>query len=623
MKLIFTFLAAAACALAQYTVNVSGVTSAGPKFVGTVAIDCPAIVTPDGMRHPALSSVNSISGGQLNVSLFPTDWSVPTAQTPCSIVYSSGGQQIGTKGLTITAAMAGTSVTWGQVEGTQASVSPFQVNGNNVSLPNGTLSVGAALPSRSPSSSIASACLYSPSDEANVLCYGADPTGTTDSDAAFSAASATGRTVRVPNGTFKITACWTMPIAGVVGTGKLSIIQMGSVGQSCTVQVLIDSTAYYAGAKSVSYRDFTADANSLSTTAILLASTFGATLQNVQGINAVQDGIRFDQSISPVGNNDGTALMNCVAFGNGRHGIAAPSVQSDNNLIYVYNGLSAYNLGDGMLVKGNGWIVTGGDFYGNTGYGIQLGEDSDGGTTSGHKIDLPSLENDTAGYGYSSAVAMNNVWYVQAGANSGITGHVSSQDFVTYPSARSYVYRLTGTINAHTGMAFNGSMAAQTDYPNAVPRMIVQNTAAGGWLGGFEWRNNSSTRGWSLEMNTTIGANALEGNLTGVNKFYWLGGEYHGTGGAVIGGPLELTGPIKSHTNQLAGTIVITNPATVGTTAFSTRFSSAPICTIAPTSSQATGIFWVTSTNAAVSANVSSAPASAQLFNYICIGNPN
>ena len=54
-----------------------------------------------------------------------------------------------------------------------------------------------------------------PNDVANILDYGADPTGTSDSIAAINTALGTGRNVRIPRGTYIITAGWIdMKVAG-------------------------------------------------------------------------------------------------------------------------------------------------------------------------------------------------------------------------------------------------------------------------------------------------------------------------------------------------------------------------------------------------------------------------
>jgi hypothetical protein len=49
---------------------------------------------------------------------------------------------------------------------------------------------------------------------ANVIAYGADPTGAADSLAAFTAAAATGKDIDIPNGTYKLTNKWTLSTPG-------------------------------------------------------------------------------------------------------------------------------------------------------------------------------------------------------------------------------------------------------------------------------------------------------------------------------------------------------------------------------------------------------------------------
>lgn len=73
--------------------------------------------------------------------------------------------------------------------------------------------------------------------------------------------------------------------------------------------------------------------------------------------------------------------------------------------------------------------------------------------------------------------------------------------------------------------------------------------------------------------------------------------------------------------SDIAGTISI-SAATSASKTFTTAYTSAPICTITPKSDPtAAGVYWVTTSTSAVTANVS---ISATIdFAYICIGNPN
>ena len=104
-----------------YAVSVSGTVSAGPGFIGTATVSCPTIITPDNGVHVASSRSLAVYGGQLSVTMYPTDWSVPVPGTPCSITYSSPGT-FTVKAVTITAAMAGTAVQWAAAESTPGSI---------------------------------------------------------------------------------------------------------------------------------------------------------------------------------------------------------------------------------------------------------------------------------------------------------------------------------------------------------------------------------------------------------------------------------------------------------------------------------------------------------------------
>lgn len=71
---------------------------------------------------------------------------------------------------------------------------------------------------------------------------------------------------------------------------------------------------------------------------------------------------------------------------------------------------------------------------------------------------------------------------------------------------------------------------------------------------------------------------------------------------------------------DIRGQLAITS-ATSKSFTFPLAYGSAPVCTLTPTSNPGSLTWWVTTTNTAVTANLS---ASGTLtFNYICVGNPN
>ncbi len=72
--------------------------------------------------------------------------------------------------------------------------------------------------------------------------------------------------------------------------------------------------------------------------------------------------------------------------------------------------------------------------------------------------------------------------------------------------------------------------------------------------------------------------------------------------------------------SDLAGTIAL-SAATSASKTFTTAFTSAPVCTLTPTSNLGATSWWVTTSTTAVTANVSA--SSTVTFNYLCIGNPN
>ncbi len=96
-------------------------------------------------------------------------------------------------------------------------------------LVSGNVTVGGAL------STDTLAVTVDPGLVPNVVSYGADPTGTHDSSAAFNAAASHGRVV-VPPGVFLLDNTVTVPVgAQVIGSGSSSVINIGFAGAAFTI----------------------------------------------------------------------------------------------------------------------------------------------------------------------------------------------------------------------------------------------------------------------------------------------------------------------------------------------------------------------------------------------------
>ncbi len=76
----------------------------------------------------------------------------------------------------------------------------------------------------------------------------------------------------------------------------------------------------------------------------------------------------------------------------------------------------------------------------------------------------------------------------------------------------------------------------------------------------------------------------------------------------------------KVANSDLAGTITVSGVSSASHT-FSSAFTSAPVCTVTPTTSLGSTSWWVTTSTTAVTANVSRVGTAT--FTYVCIGNPD
>jgi hypothetical protein len=209
------------------------------------------------------------------------------------------------------------------------------------------------------------------------------------------------------------------------------------------------------------------------------------------------------------------------------------------------------------------------------------------------------------------------------------------------------------TTNPHTelfiGSAMSKSGAANWTYPMTMvqddnnPSSPLTLSAAGisKHYDTTEFIQNSTIAG-NLFMPISVSGNNLAiGTTTGACGTNLLcvgsgGIVMNSIGGALFPGALKFGTSITANTagshfnttgtsNDIVGSIVITNPATSGSASFTTAYNSAPICTISPTSDSTgtVGFSWPSTSTTQVTVNVHTTPSSTATFFYHCAGHPN
>lgn len=218
--------------------------------------------------------------------------------------------------------------------------------------------------------------------------------GTTDDTAALNAAivAANGGKVFLPAGTIKFTAALTCAISGTeligAGMGK-TILKAGAA-----VNGIIMST----GANFGRIADLEIDGNSVGLTGITLYDAGRSVLSRVYVHNFTLDGFRFNITFgSPTGNNNFIRLEYCRSSANTLRGYAVPTNQSDNNGLVFLDCEAQNNGASGLLYKGVGLRVFGGQYSTNGRYGIELGEAADASYTVDGLVLFPWLEANTLG----------------------------------------------------------------------------------------------------------------------------------------------------------------------------------------------------------------------------------
>lgn len=173
------------------------------------------------------------------------------------------------------------------------------------------------------------------------------------------------------------------------------------------------------------------------------------------------------------------------------------------------------------------------------------------------------------------------------------------------------------------------------DYPNAAYTNgsafgFEFGTNNGGFYGTYNVRQTTrNTDSWT-STNAAQSNYLLDLTNSGLCLYYATAGTGPNTKAGFWGTALQCTTnaglALNTHLNQtasntIAGTIAV-SASTSGARSFPVAYNSAPACTITPiTDPTAVGVWWVTTSTSAVTANVKT--SGTITFNYICVGNPN
>jgi hypothetical protein len=204
--------------------------------------------------------------------------------------------------------------------------------------------------------------------------YNAVGDGVTNDTAAIQAAiddaEVDNATVYLPPGAYPYTDLTIESQIQFVGAGPKATTLVPTAAGS---RLLVSS-----GSQGVLLDGFTVDGNDTATNGIVLQSSGNGDLRRVHVVDCTSHGFVFDvDAATPSGSNNHTTLDHCHAVSNGGSGFAVPTKQGDNNGVVMLNCQSFQNTAHGLLLKGQGWNVYGGNYFANGGYGIQIGEAAD------------------------------------------------------------------------------------------------------------------------------------------------------------------------------------------------------------------------------------------------------
>jgi hypothetical protein len=226
----------------------------------------------------------------------------------------------------------------------------------------------------------------------------------------LAAALLEGGTIRLAPGTFDVT---TMLNASVAGTTL--------VGEGWSGTTILRATAAIAAvlrvsAESCALHNIEINANDLATYGLDLYNAARISTDRVYVHDAVSHGVNIACGAgAPTRNNNGARFKELKSNSNGGHGISVSTFETDNNCPEFLICESQGNTGAGLLYKGQGLRVYGGQYQFNGTYGIVLGESGDASFTTGGFILFPWLEGNTTNGLRNSTKATRNTLMVDIG----------------------------------------------------------------------------------------------------------------------------------------------------------------------------------------------------------------
>ncbi len=228
--------------------------------------------------------------------------------------------------------------------------------------------------------------------------FSADPTGVGDSTAAIQAAvnAAAGKIVLFPPGIYRV--------SGGITVGRLGQRIMGTAmtGTTCVIRASAAIDIFTITNGFVKIENIELDGNGVGGNGILFQSAFRSVVSMVDAHTFTGDGFRFDM---PVGsNNNFVRCEYCRANSNNR-GFAVNGFQTDNNGLVFLDCEAQSNTGQGLLYRGVGVRIIGGQYSSNGTFGVELGQAADAGFTADSILLYPWLEtNGTDGVGTTKSV---------------------------------------------------------------------------------------------------------------------------------------------------------------------------------------------------------------------------
>jgi hypothetical protein len=230
---------------------------------------------------------------------------------------------------------------------------------------------------------------------------------------------------------------------------------------------------------------------------------------------------------------------------------------------------------------------------------------------------LQGASSAVAGKGWRNGVILSGITDLGLGIFEGGSGSFSPSIGVAVADGGSVGLQVgSGTTAFGQGTAGNPTTAILLD---AKGTNGVSETQSSNVLSLRAKHNSASGTDWQLQHvgAASVSAGCLQFTLIGVASYF----KFCNQGNLVLSGSAGQHINTSSANNDIDGLIAV-SASTSGSHTFSVPYSSAPSCVLTPTSDPtAVGVWWVTTSTTAVTANVKTAGTIS--FSYHCKGNPN